>query len=91
VVVVVGIVVRGPLSLVPENVLKFAVGVLLTSFGTFWGVEGAGAHWPGNDAALGVLVVVVLLLALAAVALLRLVRRRRVIAAPDRGPAALAG
>jgi uncharacterized membrane protein len=43
---------RAPLARVPENALKFAVGVMLTSFGTFWGAEGAGAAWPGNDAAL---------------------------------------
>lgn len=48
--------VRGPLARVPENTLKYVVGLLLTSFGTFWGAEGAGAHWPGSDAAiLGVL------------------------------------
>jgi uncharacterized membrane protein len=32
------------------------VGVMLTSFGTFWGAEGAGARWPGNDAALLVVI-----------------------------------
>ena len=32
--------------------MKFAVGVMLTSFGMFWGAEGAGANWPGGDAAL---------------------------------------
>jgi uncharacterized membrane protein len=47
-----GIAVRAPLSRVPENTMKFAVGVMLTAFGTFWGVEGAGGHWPGSDAAL---------------------------------------
>jgi uncharacterized membrane protein len=52
VVVVAAVAVRGPLSKVPENSIKFAVGVLLASFGTFWGAEGAGAHWPGGDAAL---------------------------------------
>lgn len=51
-VVIVGVVVRAPLARVPENTLKFAVGVMLTSFGTFWGAEGAGANWPGSDAAL---------------------------------------
>ena len=39
--------VRAPLARVPENTLKFAVGVMLTTFGTFWAAEGAGAHWPG--------------------------------------------
>jgi uncharacterized membrane protein len=51
-VTVAGVVVRGPLARVPENTLKFVVGVLLTSFGAFWGTEGAGASWPGSDAAL---------------------------------------
>jgi uncharacterized membrane protein len=55
-VVVAGVAAQAPLSRVPENSTKFAVGVLLTSFGTFWGVEGAGASWPGGDAALLVLV-----------------------------------
>jgi uncharacterized membrane protein len=54
-----GIAVRAPLTKVPENWMKFAVGVMLTSFGTFWGAEGAGVRWPGNDAALLVLVPVV--------------------------------
>src|SRR6267378_3449912 len=49
-VAVVGIRVRGPLTRVPENTLKFAVGVMLTTFGIFWSVEGAGAHWPGDNA-----------------------------------------
>jgi uncharacterized membrane protein len=52
VVVVAGIAVHAPLARVPENTMKFAVGVMLTSFGMFWGAEGAGAHWPGGDAAL---------------------------------------
>src|SRR5262249_41801982 len=71
VVAVVGVVVHAPLSRVPENTLKFAVGVMLTSFGIFWGAEGAGASWPGNDAALLVLVPVVVLVALGYTALLR--------------------
>jgi len=52
VVVAVGLVVRGPLERVPENTLKFVVGVLLTSFGIFWGAEGAGVEWPGSDLAI---------------------------------------
>jgi len=44
--------------------MKFAVGIMLTSFGTFWGAEGAGVAWPGNDAALLVLVPVVALVSL---------------------------
>jgi uncharacterized membrane protein len=52
VVVSVGAVVHRPLSRVPENTLKFGVGLMLVSFGTFWGVEGVGMTWPGGDAAL---------------------------------------
>jgi uncharacterized membrane protein len=59
VVVAAGIAVRAPLARVPENTLKFAVGVMLTSVGAFWVAQGAGAHWPGGDAALvGIIVVV---------------------------------
>lgn len=71
VVVLAGIVVHAPLSRVPENTMKFGVGVMLTSFGMFWGAEGAGAHWPGSDAALLVLIPATLVLALAMVALAR--------------------
>jgi uncharacterized membrane protein len=71
VVAVVGVAVHAPLARVPENTMKFAVGVMLTSFGTFWGAEGAGAHWPAGDAALLVLIPVTLGLSLAMVALLR--------------------
>lgn len=71
VVLVAGVVLRAPLSRVPENTLKFGVGVLLTSFGLFWGGEGAGAHWPGGDAALPVLIALVLVFALGAVWVLR--------------------
>jgi uncharacterized membrane protein len=66
-----GLALRAPLARVPENGMKFAVGVLLTSFGIFWGAEGAGASWPGGEASLAPLVVVVLLAALALVAEVR--------------------
>jgi uncharacterized membrane protein len=52
VVVAAGVAVRAPLARVPENTMKLAVGVMLTSFGMFWGAEGAGVSWPGGDAAL---------------------------------------
>jgi uncharacterized membrane protein len=51
-VIVVGAAARAPLARVPENTMKFAVGVMLSSFGMFWGAQGAGAGWPGGDAAL---------------------------------------
>jgi uncharacterized membrane protein len=57
VVAAVGVAVREPLSRVPENALKFAVGVMLTSFGVFWSGEGVGVDWPGDEAALPVLIV----------------------------------
>ena len=71
VVAVTGILVRAPLARVPENAMKFAVGVMLTSFGIFWGAEGAGVEWPGGDAALLVLVPLVALVSLGYTALLR--------------------
>lgn len=52
VVVVTGFIVHRPLSNVPENTLKFIVGIMLTSFGMFWGAEGVGVQWPGGDVAL---------------------------------------
>jgi uncharacterized membrane protein len=71
VVAVTGILVRAPLARVPENAMKFAVGVMLTSFGIFWGAEGAGVEWPGGDAALLVLVPLVALVSFGYTALLR--------------------
>lgn len=71
VVAVVGVAVRAPLAKVPENAMKFCVGIMLTSFGTFWGAEGAGVRWPGNDAALLVLVPVTAAVSLGCVGWLR--------------------
>ena len=64
-VVAAGVAARAPLARVPENTLKFAVGVMLSSFGMFWGAEGAGASWPGGDAALLAIVPGVLIAAVA--------------------------
>ncbi len=86
VVAVTGIAVRAPLAKVPENAMKFAVGIMLTSFGTFWGAEGAGVKWPGDDAALLVLVPVVAVVSLGYTAWLR--RTRRTAATPT-APAAV--
>jgi uncharacterized membrane protein len=71
VVAAIGFAVKAPLAKVPENSMKFVVGIMLTAFGTFWGTEGAGAHWPGSDAALPVLVAAVAVFAVGLVALLR--------------------
>jgi uncharacterized membrane protein len=70
----VGVLVRVPLSRVPENTIKFVVGVLLTSFGIFWAGEGTGVSWPGGDVALlGVLALV----ALSSLGLVRLLQHER--------------
>jgi uncharacterized membrane protein len=47
-----GAIVHRPLSRVPENTLKFGVGVMLSAFGVFWTGEGLGVAWPGHDLAL---------------------------------------
>ena len=60
VVLALGVVVRAPLTKVPENTLKYGVGLMLATFGTYWAVEGLGIlsdsqeslHWPGSDFAL---------------------------------------
>jgi uncharacterized membrane protein len=66
-----GAAIRAPLARVPENTMKFAVGVMLSAFGTFWLTEGVGAHWPGGDAALLVLIPGLALFALALTSWLR--------------------
>ena len=83
-VIVVGVIVHGPLARVPENALKYAVGVMLTSFGVFWGGEGAGVDWPGGDAAILAVVGFVLV---SAFGLTWLLRRRRVALRPSVGQA----
>jgi uncharacterized membrane protein len=59
-----GFALHAPLARVPENAMKFLVGVMLTSFGIFWGTEGAGATWPGGDGALLAIIPGVLLASL---------------------------
>jgi uncharacterized membrane protein len=78
-----GVLLHRPLSAVPENALKFAVGLLLTSFGTFWGAEGAGVDWPGGDAAILALLAFLVLVSLGLVSLLRQ-QRHRAVAVPAR-------
>jgi uncharacterized membrane protein len=73
VVLVAGLVVHQPLSRVPENTMKYAVGAMLTTFGMFWAGEGAGVAWPGSDAALiGLLAFTVLVSGALAASLRRL-------------------
>lgn len=77
-----GVALRAPLTRVPENLVKFIVGGLLTSFGLFWSVEGAGAHWPDGDAALLVIIPAV---AVYAVILAAVFRRRSLVDAARAG------
>jgi len=75
VVVIAGLLAKGPLSRVPENTIKFAVGLLLTSFGCFWGAEGAGVDWPGDELSL---LGVIAFFAAVSFVLVRGLRRRRI-------------
>ncbi|MEP6689728.1 MAG: hypothetical protein ABJD07_01160 [Gemmatimonadaceae bacterium] len=68
-VIAVGVALRRPLARVPENTLKFAVGVLLSAFGVFWIGEGLGWSWPGEDLALLALIPAFLAVSLAAVSI----------------------
>jgi len=78
------IAVRAPLARVPENTMKFAVGIMLTTFGTFWAAEGAGVDWPGSDAALlGVLGFVLL----SSAGLVTTLRRQRTMVRPSEAAA----
>ena len=71
IVLVIGLIVHKPLSRVPENGLKYAVVLMLTSFGIFWTGEGIGTDWPGGDISLLVIFVVVTATAFALTQLLR--------------------
>lgn len=71
VVAITGVVVRKPLARVPENTLKYAVGVILTSLGTFWAAEGMGASWPLDFVSIGGLAVIYFLASRLAVQLIR--------------------
>jgi uncharacterized membrane protein len=75
VVAALGFALRRPLASVPENALKFAVGVLLSAFGTFWAGEGLGIAWPAEDGSILLLVIGYLAAAWMAVALCRGQRR----------------
>ena len=66
-----GLMVRGPLTRVPENALKFVVGIMLSAFGVFWTGEGLSVQWPGNEATIPFLVLLFLVTGLGAAGLLR--------------------
>ncbi|HEX6444362.1 MAG TPA: hypothetical protein VF053_04670 [Streptosporangiales bacterium] len=84
-VLLVAVATRKPLSMIPENLLKYGVGLLLATFGTFWSIEGlglfrgagGGPEWPGHDLAIPVLVVVWFVLTRVFVMVLRRPGRRR--------------
>jgi uncharacterized membrane protein len=83
IVILLGLVIHRPLARVPENTLKFAVGVILSSFGAFWIGEGLHFNWPMKDAFLGVLLGGFLLASIAGIALAESARK----AQPARGGA----
>ncbi|SIR59429.1 TMEM165/GDT1 family protein [Bosea sp. TND4EK4] len=70
-VLVIGFAVHKPLSRVPENTLKFGVGVMLSAFGVFWAGEGLGVQWPGHDAAILGFAAIFLLAGLALISVAR--------------------
>ncbi len=78
-VILAGIIIRAPLTRVPENTLKFIVGIMLTTFGTFWAGEGFGVAWPYADAFILVLAVLYLLASFILVMILRQSKQRRVV------------
>jgi len=90
-VVVLGLFLHRPLASVPENTLKFGVGVLLAAFGTFWVGEGLSLEWPGEDWAVLALIALFLVVSLGLVALCRRLGRTAAarlaaIAAPKLAP-----
>jgi uncharacterized membrane protein len=76
-VILVGAIVRVPLANVPENTLKFVVGVMLTTFGTFWLGEGFGVEWPLSDAFLLILIAIYLSASFLLVVWLKQVRKQQ--------------
>ncbi len=71
VVAIVGVAIHAPLARVPENTMKFAVGIMLTTFGTFWAAEGAGVVWPGAEVSILGVLAFVIVVSFALVAFLR--------------------
>lgn len=84
-----GFALRAPLAKVPENTLKFAVGILLTSFGIFWGAEGSagsGSKWPGDNWAVLSLIAGVGAFALLIVYILKSLHRKKRVVKPAVSP-----
>lgn len=76
-VILLGIIVRAPLKQVPENTLKFVVGIMLTTFGTFWTTEGFGVSWPLSDGFIPILGAIYLLAAFVLITWLRGIKQRQ--------------
>jgi uncharacterized membrane protein len=76
-VILAGALAKAPLTKVPENTLKFVVGIMLTTFGTFWAGEGFGVNWPGADLFILVLAALYLLATFVLVLWLKQVKQRR--------------
>jgi len=86
-VILAGALIRAPLTRVPENTLKFIVGIMLTTFGTFWAGEGFGVEWPFADAFILALAALYLLASFVLVMALRQSKQRRVtMPAADKAP-----
>jgi uncharacterized membrane protein len=73
----VGIVLHRPLARVPENAMKFSVGLLISTFGIFWSSEGVGVAWPGEDLSIFGILAFMTVASLCLVAILRKARRAR--------------
>ena len=71
VVVGIGLALRHPLTMVPENWLKFGVGAMLSSFGVFWFTEGLGFAWPGDALSLLLILAIFFAVSFASIRLLR--------------------
>lgn len=80
-VILLGFLVKGPLTKVPENTLKFVVGIMLTTFGTFWAGEGLGITWPLADVFLLILAALYLVASFILVTALRQSKQRRLASA----------
>src|SRR5260370_6241763 len=76
-VIAAGAIIQAPLSKGPENTLKFIVGIMLTSFGTFWAAEGFGYAWPLSDAFIPILIAIYLLASYILVSCLKQYKRRQ--------------
>jgi heme/copper-type cytochrome/quinol oxidase subunit 2 len=76
-----GVAVRTPLTRIPENTLKYAVGIMLVTFGTFWAGEGLGINWPLSD--LFLIALIFFYLVLSGATILWLKKHRKAQAAPE--------